>query len=364
MKVQNRVLHDFSEEENKMKKFLKLFVVAALSAGMLISAVAISGCSDTPLISGDFSKEATSEQLDELDTYIGSSDSVYGDTAAEDWEYNARMLTRGDTDISVVQNATILNVVLNSTTNIKADYDSEQTLSFRNSENGPVLRGSGAVDYSYNLTETSGEDTEVQSINLSGYSYNDNDYFYLDGAASLNIGENSFSQTAKFKMPLEGAFSEIFLADQGPEGDEVFDLTMLAQLITQDGVEVYIDAQTTFKVKISLDVNAWLNSNAAFVSSLVGMDMSAEFQQLLDSINFGKCDYYIEFDKQTGELLGYGTDADVSFDFTFTVPEVLGTGEITVAYKMDVDSWLLKTEKVADPLPDDLSDYQELDQVS
>ena len=246
-----------------MKKFLKLFVVAALSAGMLISAVAISGCSDTPLISGDFSKEATSEQLDELDAYIGSSDSVYGDTAAEDWEYNARMLTRGDTDISVVQNATILNVVLNSTTNIKADYDSEQTLSFRNSENGPVLRGSGAVDYSYNLTETSGEDTEVQSINLSGYSYNDNDYFYLDGAASLNIGENSFSQTAKFKMPLEGAFSEIFLADQGPEGDEVFDFTMLAQLITQDGVEVYIDAQTTFKVKISLDVNAWLNSNAA-----------------------------------------------------------------------------------------------------
>ena len=73
-------------------------------------------------------------------------------------------------------------------------------------------------------------------------------------------------------------------------------------------------------------------------------------------MRFRRYDLYLDFDKDSGLLLGYGSVADVSADFTMQVEGV----EVSVAFDIDYESWFLFSDKAADELPADLSEYTDI----
>ena len=80
-----------------MKKIAKVCAALSLCVGFTFSLAALSACGDDAMIDGDFTTEATAEQVTEVREYLSdiNFETALGDTQAEDWSYNARFYTDG-----------------------------------------------------------------------------------------------------------------------------------------------------------------------------------------------------------------------------------------------------------------------------
>lgn len=90
--------------------------------------------------------------------------------------------------------------------------------------------------------------------------------------------------------------------------------------------------------------------------SEITAETGVSIEEILENTNFRRYDLYLEFDKDSGLLLGYGSVADVSADFTMQVEGV----EVSVAFDIDYESWFLHSDRAADELPADLSEYTDI----
>ena len=111
-----------------MKKIAKVCAVLSLCVGFTFSLAALSACGDDAMIDGDFTTEATAEQVTEVREYLSeaSYDTALGDTSSEDWSYNARFYADGNIDFSIsatgTENSVPVNYMLSADTDVRFDH--------------------------------------------------------------------------------------------------------------------------------------------------------------------------------------------------------------------------------------------------
>ena len=73
---------------------MKKLLASAVCLGMILSsAVLFTGCGERIYIDGDFSKEATAEEVNAvLASVQANEDTLFGDTTEEGWDYGMRII--------------------------------------------------------------------------------------------------------------------------------------------------------------------------------------------------------------------------------------------------------------------------------
>lgn len=342
-----------------MKKIAKVCAALSLCVGFTFSLAALSACGDDAMIDGDFTTEATAEQVTEVREYLSdiNFETALGDTQAEDWSYNARFYTDGNIDLSMsatgTEDGTPVNYLLNTDTDVRFDH----IMTFYGSPELPSLRGSGQMNYDLAVEMTNPVPTQISAETVTitqrfdGSCYNDNNYFYIDGSARMSVGEAENTFSGKFRTDFSDLFGSLVIES----GSGFADLSPILDALGQAGAAIYVDDSETFKVKISLDVNAWAGMNEEIFAEMTA-ETGVTVDDILDSMRFRCYDLYLDFDKDSGLLLGYGSVADVSADFTMQVEGV----EVSVAFDIDYESWFLHSDRAADELPADLSEYTDI----
>ena len=138
----------------------------------------------------------------------------------------------------------------------------------------------------------------------------------------------------------------------------LIDLGVIRSMFGTEGVKVYIDDSADFKVKISLDVNAWLDLFASDIMDIITMTcgITISEEDMLENSKFNHADYFLQFDKQTKQLLGYGSKFDLSFDINFQTDNV----SADIGYDMNRNSWMVKSDVPAAELPEDTDSYENI----
>lgn len=342
-----------------MKKIAKVCAALSLCVGFTFSLAALSACGDDAMIDGDFTTEATAEQVTEVREYLSdiNFETALGDTQAEDWSYNARFYTDGNIDLSMsatgTEDGTPVNYLLNTDTDVRFDH----IMTFYGSPELPSLRGSGQMNYDLAVEMTNPVPTQISAETVTitqqidGACYNDAEYFYIDGS----VGMSSFGAESTYSGKFRTDFSDLFGSLVIESGSGFADLSPILDALGQAGAAIYVDDSETFKVKISLDVNAWAGMNEELFAEMTA-ETGVTVDDILDSMRFRCYDLYLDFDKDSGLLLGYGSVADVSTDFSMEADGV----DVSFALNIDYESWFLFSDKAADDLPEDLSEYTEI----
>lgn len=342
-----------------MKKIAKVCAALSLCVGFTFSLAALSACGDDAMIDGDFTTEATAEQVTEVREYLSdiNFETALGDTSSEDWSYNARFYTDGNIDLSMsatgTEDGTPVNYLLNTDTDVRFDH----IMTFYGSPELPSLRGSGQMNYDLAVEMTNPVPTQISAETVTitqqidGACYNDAEYFYIDGS----VGMSSFGAESTYSGKFRTGFYDLFGSLVLTEGSGFTDLSPILEALDQAGAAIYVDDSETFKVKISLDVNAWAGMNEEFFAEMTA-ETGVTVDDILDSMRFRCYDLYLDFDKDSGLLLGYGSVADVSTDFSMEADGV----DVSFALNIDYESWFLFSDKAADDLPEDLSEYTEI----
>lgn len=340
-----------------MKKFAKVCAALSLCVGFTFSLAALSACGDGNMIDGDFTTEATAEQVTEVREYLSeaSYDTALGDTSSEDWSYNARFYADGNIDFSIsatgTENSVPVNYMLSADTDVRFDH----IMTLYGTPESPSLRGSGEMyyDLSYAMTAPTSSSSDAVTVTqrFDGSCYNDNNYFYIDGSARMSVGEAENTFSGKFRTGFYDLFGSLVLT----EGSGFTDLSPILEALDQAGAAIFVDDSETFKVKISLGAESWVALSDEDLSEITA-ETGVSIEEILENTNFRRYDLYLEFDKDSGLLLGYGSVADVSADFTMQVEGV----EVSVAFDIDYESWFLHSDRAADELPADLSEYTDI----
>lgn len=342
-----------------MKKIAKVCAALSLCVGFTFSLAALSACGDGNMIDGDFTTEATAEQVTEVREYLSdiNFETALGDTQAEDWSYNARFYTDGNIDLSMsatgTEDGTPVNYLLNTDTDVRFDH----IMTFYGSPELPSLRGSGQMNYDLAVEMTNPVPTQISAETVTitqqidGACYNDAEYFYIDGS----VGMSSFGAESTYSGKFRTGFYDLFGSLVLTEGSGFADLSPILDALGQAGAAIYVDDSETFKVKISLDVNAWAGMNEELFAEMTA-ETGVTVDDILDSMRFRCYDLYLDFDKDSGLLLGYGSVADVSTDFSMEADGV----DVSFALNIDYESWFLFSDKAADELPADLSEYTDI----
>lgn len=340
-----------------MKKFAKVCAALSLCVGFTFSLAALSACGDDAMIDGDFTTEATAEQVTEVREYLSeaSYDTALGDTSSEDWSYNARFYADGNIDFSIsatgTENSVPVNYMLSADTDVRFDH----IMTLYGTPESPSLRGSGEMyyDLSYAMTAPTSSSSDAVTVTqrFDGSCYNDNNYFYIDGSARMSVGEAENTFSGKFRTGFYDLFGSLVLT----EGSGFTDLSPILEALDQAGAAIFVDDSETFKVKISLGAESWVALSDEDLSEITA-ETGVSIEEILENTNFRRYDLYLEFDKDSGLLLGYGSVADVSADFTMQVEGV----EVSVAFDIDYESWFLHSDRAADELPADLSEYTDI----
>ena len=338
-----------------MNKFLKRSVIIALCAGFAFSVIALSACSEKDLIDGNFRTEATAEQLAEVKELVSeeNAENIIGDTQSEGWSYNARFVSNGSIDFDI--NVTAEDKTADITTSV--DLDTDHTMSLSNKEGALDARGSGKVDYAsaFSAKGLSEKDVKYEQ-SYKGQSYSDMRNFYIDGTVKQVTENSEYSQTSKIKLELTDAFEQFFPANEN--GEVFINLDVIRSMFDEEGVKVYIDDSVDFKVKISLDVNAWLDMFAEELSETISQmgGVTIDKEDMLENCKFKHVDYFLQFDKETKLLSGYGSKFDISFNINFELNNVAAD----IGFDMNLNSWMVKTDTPAAELPEDLDSYQSI----
>lgn len=340
-----------------MKKIAKVCAALSLCVGFTFSLAALSACGDGNMIDGDFTTEATAEQVTEVREYLSeaSYDTALGDTSSEDWSYNARFYADGNIDFSIsatgTENSVPVNYMLSADTDVRFDH----IMTLYGTPESPSLRGSGEMyyDLSYAMTAPTSSSSDAVTVTqrFDGSCYNDNNYFYIDGSARMSVGEAENTFSGKFRTDFSDLFGSLVIES----GSGFADLSPILEALDQAGAAIFVDDSETFKVKISLGAESWVALSDEDLSEITA-ETGVSIEEILENTNFRRYDLYLEFDKDSGLLLGYGSVADVSADFTMQVEGV----EVSVAFDIDYESWFLHSDRAADELPADLSEYTDI----
>ena len=335
-----------------MKNQIKKFVALLLCTGLVASVAALSACGDgrgAILIEGDFSTEATTEQVAELKTLLADVDEsdIMGSGTEENFNRNVRIYNDGEIEvgISAAGDGQTMDI------NILIDIYMDHTVTMAFTSESQSVRGTGTMDMSMKnesvFTEGSNEESEITEMSYKGDIYNDMQNMYINGTISGKDGTEEMSETGKFvtSMGMLGAGSQFGV-----------DLSALSGLIGSEGVKFYIDDGETTKVKVSLDQDAWAAVYGDMMGGMTGMGDVME--QMLDDVRFNRYDFYLEFDAND-MLLGYGADIDVSLDTEITMEG--NTATVKVVTKLS--SWMVTTDTEAGELPSDLDDYVDMDSI-
>lgn len=347
-----------------MNKKIKTLAYSASAALIALAFLPFTACGDAKLIKGDFSKPATEEQLAEVRAYIAETDSesIFGDATEAGWSYDARFRMDGAFDLSAncVSLSETEGEANSGSAKISFEADSDHVVSMAFDGTERTVRGSGDVNFSLSEEISSnilGTSMVIPgSLKLEGSSYNDGDYFYLNGSAEINTAGIGISGGKKVKIPLGAAFEKIFNVAIAPSGEADIDLTPISEALDSEGSAAYVDDSSTFKLKVSLNAEAWVAEYAWEIGSAVSSaGIEVDTQQIADNIDFGHFDYYLEFDKDSGVLLGMSVDCDVSCSL-----DIEANGyETALDFNMDIVTGITKSAEAAEGLPDDLSEYRE-----
>ncbi len=223
---------------------MKKLLASAVCLGMILSsAVLFTGCGEKIYIDGDFSKEATAEEVNAVLASVQVDISAGGE----------------------------LNAV----------YDADG------------IRASGSLNSAFNMSSTAEDATSVEA-NVEGNVYLTGSALYLDGAVKVAAGEQSVDVNGKYSL---GAFDDYVMVEL-PDAEGI-GADMLSAL-KATGAKIYIDAgDAETKVKVSYDLEGFLNAG---MLPDVGGDLAA----FMDAVEFDNYDIYFSFLNDTGELTGYG----------------------------------------------------------
>ena len=162
---------------------MKKFFASVLCLGMIVSsALLFTGCGSDIYVDGDFSREATEEEVSAVLREVEAGD-VFGDMAAEGWSYGMNILG----DMNMKMNISVGGKLM---TAADADVDMDMKAVF----DGGGLAASGSIS-AVMTTETpklgaEEEDaTQKSTMRVSGEAYIDGEAFYLDGTLSSSSGD-------------------------------------------------------------------------------------------------------------------------------------------------------------------------------
>ena len=232
-----------------MKKIAKVCAVLSLCVGFTFSLAALSACGDDAMIDGDFTTEATAEQVTEVREYLSdiNFETALGDTQAEDWSYNARFYTDGNIDLSMsatgTEDGTPVNYLLNTDTDVRFDH----IMTFYGSPELPSLRGSGQVNYDLAVEMTNPVPTQISAETVTitqqidGACYNDAEYFYIDGS----VGMSSFGAESTYSGKFRTGFYDLFGSLVLTEGSGFTDLSPILEALDQAGAAIFVDDRET-----------------------------------------------------------------------------------------------------------------------
>lgn len=337
-----------------MKKMAKACAAIAACAGFVFSLAALSACGDDDdLITGDFSTAATAAQMSDVQTRLETAD-MFGDTAAQGWTRNIRLVD--DTRITAELN-------YGEQSNVSYEYvkDIDHTFSFAGDGQQVGVRGSGSYRYKNEITDYDGYDEYVMRTEYDGESYSDEDYLYIDGFIDYTddyLGTD-YARSDKFRMPFNDCFDGIVYIDSfGDITEDFISLADVYGIFSAGGFDVYVDSSAdadTLKVKISLDIDEWLDMFADTVSGVLGSlgDIYVDAWDIYDAVYSGYFEYYLEFDKTGDTLLGYGNKYYFNVDFDSVI---LGY-DTSAGIVIDSEVWVVCTDSAAAQLPSDLNEY-------
>lgn len=349
-----------------MKISFKKCAVLLLCTCTAVTVSVLAACGDgsPQLIRGNFSKEATSEQLTEVRTLLSdaSEDQITEGVSNDSENSSLRLLSEGKVEFSVVGEENGKPAELRFGVNMYLDH----IMTVSTVGDTSTLRGSGNVDFGvYANINAQGATGPLSNINLeaniNGSAYNDSDYLYVNGAVliDLDLAEADstqgpeISREGKTKLPFEDTFNAIRGANIGG------DLSMFAGLIDSAGTTVYVDDGETLKVKISFSKEAWAQYFCETLTNTADIEGLDE-QTMIESVNFRKYDLYLEFDKDTENLIGYGIDVNANMSTELTAQNVTGK----ISFVTDFSTWVVTSDLVPSDLPDDLGNYVDVNTLT
>lgn len=319
---------------------MKKFFASVLCLGMIASsALLFAGCGTDIYVDGDFSEEATAEEVRAVLTEVEAGD-VFGDTSAEDWSFGLNILSdmKVKMDLSVGENV-LTSIDLEQHIDMGAAYDAAGTAASGSVEAAMAMAIPG-------IGSSGGDTLSEITVNLNGEAYIDSDAFYLDGSVRAEGEGQEIDRTGKFVIP-SGLGDRVGITV--PDGRELS--AGIIDALEAAGAKIYIDSSDAAetKVKVSYDADALLD--------MVGDTGISEVQAILDAMRFDCYDIYFSFVPATGALTAFGTVIEAS------IPETtVGEGDSTFTVSMEVSgaTWYLAGDVTVEE-PADLADYQALE---
>lgn len=333
-----------------MKKTAIKVLTATLCVGVAASFMAFSACDlfgggRSQLIEGDFSTEATQEQKTEVGEMLSgiTEDSFFADATSGGNTRAFRTLSNG----TLVASAALTMSGQTMNMDMSYDYNMDHVMNVTNTNGALAYQGSGTAEYKMDVyASAAGQVIQDVEGSIQGTIYNDNDYLYLNGlVTAVSADGQTATQRGKYKYAFKTFYEQLSGQNIGAGLSDFYDLLEL------EGTKVYVDDGDTLKVKISVDKNGLAE---AYSNIFAGLDIpSTSVSVSEDDFNFTCYDIYVEFDKTTNSLIGYGTDVDAAFVLDVNIMGAVGI------MPMDVDSytWVVVTDEAPDPLPADLDSY-------
>ena len=307
---------------------MKKLVSVLLAAGLLASVALFAGCNDGVKIEGDFSKEATAEEVTQLAETIAANTGWFEEEAGYGWTLSA------DQDMSVRY------------------VSGEESMSVKGTAEldlGIVTLPQQAMSGKVKM-EVKAEGTEVggaADMAVDGSVYLGTDGLYIDGSVKMTEGANVTEKNGKYVYP-SSLLSSLGIGSMIPTPGEFVE--GLSGVLETESIKVYIDdSGDEIKVKVSADIPALMEDLADGVLGEV-----PEIVQIVEALESDACDVYFSFRKEGGLLTGYGYVVDMS------IPETTVEGEgqaVTLSCDYDQSFWFLY-EEVTIEVPEDLASYQ------
>lgn len=345
---------------------MKKILAVLLGMTMLVSCFALfTACGGKVYIKGDFSEEATAEEVQALKGQIRSADGsdkiTLGDTTQTDWSYNLHEVSEGNVKYDMTLGILGEVATTDATMNVSTDY----VYGLAKEGDTLALTGSGKVKASTKARASGGGKSGTVTASVSGNAYNEGDTLYLDGSIKSNgggaLGNVALDYTGKYKFPMTtvtNGFDLDSFASVGAVTSDIGDaIDLLVATFDSAGCKVYIDSSSAeVKVKVELDAKAYLD-----LVGLADMDVSdfgISNDQLLNTIKVSRAALYFSFNAESGLFTGYGVDVKISLkNFELTVDD-----DNFLKMNMDVSTnqWLLFTADTVDT-PADLTVYENLE---
>ncbi len=311
---------------------MKKVLAGLLGMIMLMTVVSFTACSDEKvkdLVEGDYSEEATDEQIVALRADINSG--MVGDKSASDWYYSVDYSEKIDVDMKT--SVQVQGESASFTTKLKSNMD--YLFTFTNGEYKEDAVGSGEMYYNVsNLGSQMLIDTSC---------YNDNDYFYLDG--KINVNDQSVS--GKYKLSMNYIFSQGAGVGQTIDPDDLFgsivEVETLLELLDDGSTKVFVDTSDETVDKYKFSVTDTTNLQAGFEDSLGSTDVVVDLSYL---------NIFLVVDKETGFMVNLGTQMKLSLNFSLYESGLAMDNKLSMTSEVFMQYTSEKAE-----LPDDLSSY-------